>query len=97
MSAKVFLDSLTPDDVTVESVFGRLSADGEITDFVTTAMQPCEQDSAGSYKFRSVIQPAARSGMYGYAIRALPKHPHSQSPFLPGLILCAGNNLAARS
>ncbi len=93
VSATVFLDCLTPDDVTVETVLGRLSADGEITDFITTAMQPCERDSTGNYKFRSVIQPSARSGMYGYAIRILPKHPLSQSAFLPGLILWAGNSL----
>ncbi|MGB9284922.1 MAG: alpha-glucan family phosphorylase [Candidatus Sulfotelmatobacter sp.] len=97
VSAKVFLDSLTPDDVTVETVLGRLSADGEITDFVTTAMHPCQQNSAGSCNFHSVVQPTVRSGMYGYAIRVLPKHPRLQRPFLPGLILWAASSSPGRS
>src|SRR5262250_3200343 len=33
VSARVFLDSLTPDDVMVECAFGRVSADGEIENF----------------------------------------------------------------
>ena len=89
MSATVFLDTLTPDDVTVESVLGRISADGEITDFVATPMQSRERNSAGMHVFHSVVQPTTRSGMYGYAIRLLPKHPQLLTPFLPGLILWA--------
>jgi starch phosphorylase len=96
VSARVFLDTLSPQDVTVESVMGRLSADGEITDFVTIPMQSSEQDSAGNYLFHSVIQPTTRSGMYGYAVRVLPKPPYSQNPFLPGLILWAGDGLSIR-
>jgi starch phosphorylase len=91
VSAKVFLDTLTPEDVTVESVMGRVSADGEITDFTATPMQSCEHNSSGTYVFHSVVQPTTRSGQYGYAIRVLPNHPHSLSPFLPGLILWAGD------
>jgi len=97
VSAKVFLDMLTPDDVTVESVVGRMSADGEIKDFVATPMQSREQTPAGSYVFHAVVRPRSRSGMYGYAIRVLPKHSHLLSPFLPGLILWAGDGLAQRA
>ena len=94
VSASVFLETLTPEDVTVECVVGRVSANGEITDFVSTSMQSREPDSSGSYVFHTVIQPTTRSGMYGYAIRVLPRHAHSLSPFLPGLILWAGNGLS---
>jgi starch phosphorylase len=97
MSATVFLDTLTPDDVTVESVVGRMSADGEITDFVARPMQSCQQDSPGSFSFHSVVQPTSRSGLYGYAIRLLPKNPHLLSPFLPGLILWAENSSSDRA
>jgi starch phosphorylase len=89
--ARVFLDSLTPDDVAVEVVMGRLNADGELTDFGVVTMQVCGQD-AGNYVFKSTVQPSARSGKYGYAIRVLPKHAHAQSRLLPGLILWAENN-----
>jgi glycogen phosphorylase len=97
LCAKVFLDALTPDDVTVESVTGRVRADGELTDFVTTPMQAGEPGSSGSYVFQSVVQPTARSGMYGFAIRVLPRHAHLLSPFLPGLILWAGNGLSQQA
>jgi len=89
--ARVFLDSLTPDDVAVEVVMGRLNADGELTDFGVFTMQVCGQD-AGNYVFKSTVQPSARSGKYGYAIRVLPKHAHAQSRLLPGLILWAEND-----
>jgi starch phosphorylase len=97
MSATVFLDTLTPDDVTVESVVGRMSADGEITDFVARPMQSFQQDSPGRFIFHSVVQPTSRSGLYGYAIRLLPKNPHLLSPFLPGLILWAENRGSDRA
>jgi glycogen phosphorylase len=87
VSARVFLDVLTPDDVTVEIVAGRVNADGDITDFFTTPMQASEQNGQAGYRFESEIQPGSRSGLYGYAIRILPKHLELVSPFLPGLIL----------
>jgi len=97
VSASVFLDALTPDDVRVECVVGRVSANGEITDFVASSMEAREPGSSGNYVFNAVVQPTARSGMYGYAIRVLPKHSHSLSPFLPGLILWAGNGLSQQA
>ena len=97
LSAKVFLDTLTPEDVTVESVVGRVRADGELTDIVTCRMQSRPSDSTGSYVFHSLVQPTTRSGMYGFAIRVLPRHVHSLTPFLPGLILWAGNGLAQQA
>ncbi len=91
LSARVFLDSLTCDDVVVESLVGRVRADGEITDFVASPMQACGEASLGSYNFQCDIQPKVRSGLYGYAIRVLPSHPSAQNRFLPGLILWAGS------
>jgi starch phosphorylase len=41
VSARVFLDALSPDDVVVESVLGRVGGNGEIGEFTTTPMQPC--------------------------------------------------------
>jgi glycogen phosphorylase len=95
LSARVFLDSLTPEDVVVESLMGRVGADGEITDLTASAMQECGQNSPGSYTYQCGIQPKVRSGLYGYAIRVLPTHPSARNRFLPGLILWAGSNSAA--
>jgi starch phosphorylase len=92
LSAKVFLDSLTPDDVAVESVMGPVNAGGEFTDFAASPMHACGQGSAGNYNFQCAIQPKVRSGLYGYAIRVLPKHSSVQNRFLPGLILWAGDS-----
>jgi glycogen phosphorylase len=91
LSARIFLDSLTPDDVVVESMMGRVGANGELTDPAATPMQAREQSSPGSHLFQCVVQPKARSGLYGYAIRVLPRHPSALSSFLPGLILWAGH------
>ena len=91
LSARVFLETLTPEDVVVESVIGRVNADGEFKDFAASPMQACGQGSPGGYTFESAIQPKIRSGLYGYAIRVLPRHPSTQNRFLPGLILWAGD------
>ena len=87
--AQVFLDALSPEDVSVEIVTGRVNADGDITNFFTTPMHAAEQKDPGSYRFESMIEPGSRSGLYGYAIRVLPKHPDLVSAFLPGRILWA--------
>jgi glycogen phosphorylase len=75
----------------VESMMGRVNADGELTDLAATPMQAGQQSSPGNYHFQCSVQPKARSGLYGYAIRVLPRHPSALSSFLPGLILWAGN------
>ena len=86
VSAKVTLNSLSPDDVEVQVLTGLVDADGNLKDPVVIPMRPSERDAAGTYLFQAVVQPSARSGLHGYAIRLLPKHADSISPFLPGLI-----------
>ena len=94
ISAQIFLDTLAPDDVSVEVVAGRVNADGDIHNFFTTLMHAAGQKDAGSYRFESMIQTGSRSGLYGYAIRILPKHPDLVSAFLPGRILWASGEPA---
>jgi starch phosphorylase len=95
VAARVYLDCLTCSDVTVEVVTGRMNADGELKEFVATAMGSCEPKPGGFYRFKCMVQPTARSGMYGCGVRVLPKHEHAQSRFLPGLILWAESGVAA--
>ena len=95
IAAQVFLDTLTPEDVAVEAVLGRVNADGDLTGLSVIPMQTCEHVSAGSFRFESAIQPVVQSGLYGYAIRVLPRHVDSLSPFLPGLIAWARGSAAA--
>jgi glycogen phosphorylase len=87
--AKVKLDCLSPEDVTVEIVTGPVGADDHLKDSVVIPMQCLGPDGSGSYLFQAIIRPSTGSGMHGYAIRALPRHIDSLSPFIPGLITWA--------
>jgi starch phosphorylase len=86
VSAKVTLNSLSPDEVSVQVLAGLVDADGNLKEPVVVPMHLSERDGAGSYLFQTVVRPTARSGLHGYAIRVLPKHADSSSLFLPGLI-----------
>lgn len=87
MGIDVCLDVLTPNDVAVEIVTGRVNADGDITNFFTTPMLANGQKSENNYRFEAEIHPGSHSGLYGYAIRVLPKHRELVTPFLPDMIL----------
>ena len=88
--AKVFLGSLTPDDVTVEVYTGRLNADGELVGARAWPMEVnLDQSSAGTYVFETGIVPKVHSGLHGYTVRVLPRHVDLTTPFLPGLIAWA--------
>ena len=95
VAAHAFLDTLTPEDVAVEVVLGRVNADGYLTGSSVTSMRTWDAVSPGTYRFQSAIQPVVQSGLYGYAIRVLPKRSDMLSPFLPGLILWAQGCTAA--
>ena len=89
VSARVMLHVLSPEDVAVEVVTGLVGADDQINRPVAIPMRPSGQDGEGSYLFQAVIQPSAKSGLHGYAIRVLPRHVDFMSPFIPGLITWA--------
>ena len=89
ISARVQLAALTPDDVAVELVTGKVDADGEITDPMVVAMTSADRDSSGKYLYQGVLRPTSRSGLHGYAIRVLPRHADAITRFLPGLIVWA--------
>jgi len=90
--ARVHLGKLTPDDVTVEIYLGRVDADGNIVEAEATPMQPVGPATEGSYLFEASAVPCRRSGLHGYSVRVLPRHPDLTSPFLPGLITWATPN-----
>lgn len=86
VSARVMLNSLSPEDVAVEVLTGLVDADGEVKNPAVIPMRLAERDSSGAYVFQVVIQPSTRSGLHGYAVRLLPNHLDSIGSFLPGLI-----------
>jgi starch phosphorylase len=87
--AHVDLNGLAPNDVSVEVLTGRLNADGEIMQPLTTSMSPSGRDDSGREIFLAKVSPSAGSGMYGYAVRVIPNHPDLVTPFVPNLILWA--------
>jgi starch phosphorylase len=84
--ARVTLNSLSPDDVEVQVLTGLVDAEGNLKDPVAIPMRTSVRETAGVFRFQTIIQTSARSGLHGYAIRILPTHADSFSPFLPGLI-----------
>jgi len=86
VSAKLTLNSLSPEVVQVQVLTNLVDAQGDLKNAVVLPMLPSGADAAGAYLFQTVVQPSARSGLHGYAIRLLPKHPDSIILFLPGLI-----------
>jgi len=86
LSARVALNALAPEDVAVEVVSGSINAVGEITNPETIPMGYAGKDVSGADLFQAVLKPTTKTGMHGYAIRVLPRHPDLISSFLPGLI-----------
>jgi starch phosphorylase len=86
VSARVALNGLAPEDVAVQVVSGSVDASGEITNPVTIGMHPSGRDESGSERFQAVLKPSAKTGLHGYSIRILPKHPDLICSFVPGLI-----------
>ena len=86
VSARVALNNLTPDDIAVQIVSGAIDASGEITNPETIPMQPSGKDDSGRDLFQAVFKPSNKTGLHGYSVRVLPKHPDLITSFLPGLI-----------
>jgi starch phosphorylase len=86
--ARVYLGGLTPDEVSVELYLGEVDADGEIVNGVATPMQPMGFEDNGSWLYHAVST-CSRSGLHGYTVRVLPKHPDLCTPYIEGLIAWA--------
>jgi starch phosphorylase len=82
--AAVELAGLTPSDVAVQVVIGRVDDRDELRDTVVVQMQPVESDDDGQWLEASVRLPHA--GLLGYTIRVLPRHPLMASPAEFGLL-----------
>ena len=94
ISATVFLDSLTPEDVSVQILTGRVDASGEIINPEITPMDSFENEGNACFRFHASLH-TAKSGFFGYAIRILPHHPDAVTPFMPLLITWASESTVA--
>ncbi len=89
IQAKVYLGALTPDEVSVELYMGHVNATGEIIDAESTPLQPLGPKGEGIYLYQASAGTHRGSGIYGYTLRVLPRHPDLPTLFLPGFIVWA--------
>jgi len=83
VTVTVELGGLTPDDVVVQCVHGRVGHDGEFVETETVELQPA---SPGTYTGDITI---AAAGTHGVTARVVPVHPDLASPFDLGRVAWA--------
>lgn len=89
VQARVRLGSLTPDDVRVELLVGRVNAAGDLVDVDAMPLKSIGSQPDGLYVYEASTVPCRVSGLRGYTLRVLPQHPDLTTPFQPGLIVWA--------
>ncbi len=87
--AFVCLGDLTPDDVHVQLVHGRVLSDDSITEAVLLDLGVTESYEGGRHRFDGQLS-LARSGPFGYTVRVLPKNGLLASPAELGVVATAG-------
>jgi starch phosphorylase len=71
--AFVSLGELSPDDVLVQAVYGRVDADDRFIAPHHAAMEPAESFEPGGWQYRLTL-PLEQNGPFGYTVRILPHH-----------------------
>ena len=84
VGARVSLDSLAPDDVSVEVLYGILDSLGKINQAKIIPMK-MERKEGKHYIYRVDIS-CSLSGRYGFALRVIPHYPYLVHSFTPLLI-----------
>jgi starch phosphorylase len=82
--ALVQLGSITPDDLEVQVVYGRVDERDQLKDAHTVALALNGVDDLGRNRYEGVVE-LDRSGPFGYTVRAVPKHPLLSAPAELGL------------
>ena len=82
--ASVALGELSPDDVTVQVVYGPAGEDDEITDPSFADLAP--EGGAGAVVRYAGTAELGRPGPFGYTVRVLPRHPLLAGPAEMGLV-----------
>jgi len=75
----VSLGKLTPDDVDVQVVHGRIKHEDNLVDAQAESLTVADTYEAGRYRFQGRVA-LWRSGPFGYTARIVPKHPLLASP-----------------
>ncbi len=88
LHAFVSLGGLSPEDVDVQVVHGRVKGEDDLVDTTTTSLALAETYEGGRHRFDGHLQ-LARAGAFGYTVRILPKNPSLASPAELGLVAFA--------
>ena len=91
--AFVSLGELTPDDVLVQVVHGRVDADDRFIAPRHAAMEPAEAFEPGGWEYRLTL-PLEQNGPFGYTVRILPHHAGLAAPEEMGLQVLPAATLA---
>ncbi len=89
MRAQVDLPGLSPDDVAVQAVYGRVDDHEQLHDVTTSPMR--FEGSDGDQHWYVGEVPLTRSGPFGYTVRVLPAHPALTGPAELGLVVTAAS------
>jgi starch phosphorylase len=75
VEASVMMAQVRPDDISVQLYHGGLDADGQLQRGAVIQMEPVDQaDGQGRMKYVAEI-PCGRTGLAGYTVRIMPRHP----------------------
>lgn len=85
----VSLGTLTPDDVRVEVLFGRVDDGDRLIDPVAQTLSVVEAYEDGRYQFAGEVE-LRIPGSFGYSVRVVPEHPDLASVADLGLVANAG-------
>ena len=90
LGLKVFvsLGSLSPDDVEVQVVHGRVKGEDQLVTTAIADLSLAESYEAGRHRFEGELV-LDRPGPFGYTVRVLPKHAGLASPAELGLVALA--------
>lgn len=83
--ARVSLNGLHAEELTVQVYVGRVGSDGAVNGGVTYEARPIGPDGDGTYWFESTV-PLRQSGRMGIAVRVVPRHPHLTDSVEHGLV-----------
>lgn len=94
--AKIDLDGLAQEDVTVEVLFGRTKANDELIDPERLELTPdstgvVDDAGAGLVQFGGTVT-LSHAGSFGYTVRVLPRHPGLVSDAELGLVATAAGS-----
>ena len=86
VEADIFLGELQPDDVLVETYYGRVDSENQFTDRFTQSMEPPEGAKDRIFRYHCDVR-FEEAGHFGLNIRITPNHPNSRSRHAMGLVI----------